>query len=514
MIASYPRLLAATILAFIVIAGALIASGVATRSYVGRAFKSEQELRMLRILADQAFKYQLDEETGLRGYTATRDPLFLQPYDMAKEKIVPVFDELIRGLKKADLPAAVAGANEAKAINAIWHQNVAEPLRLSDHRNANALERRGKAFVDRFRWRMRDFVYRDIDDAALAVDREAQVAMDRINALVALITFSTFLGAIAFLRQQNLAAERLAAERNSSQEQLRLTAEIRSAYEAEKRIADLLQDAIAQRPLPTLPALRFSATYVPATEEARVGGDWYDALELPDQRVLFAIGDVAGHGIESAVTMSRARQALTTAALLDADPAHVLKRVNEELIRQEAPMVTAVAGYADSNTYEFIFATAGHPPPILLEPNRPPQLLECGGMPLGVHADASYKTRRVQAMPGAMLILYTDGVVEHSHNVLEGERLLLEAVRRAADSPSIDPARVIHEAIFSTRAVGDDAAILTIGFRVRPSVGVTSSGEDQQNSFVAQLTRSTKGPIILPSARARLRWFLPARPAA
>ena len=63
-----------------------------------------------------------------------------------------------------------------------------------------------------------------------------------------------------------------------------------------------------------------------------------------------------------------------------------------------------------------------------------------------------------------MLVLYTDGAVEHSRNVLEGETLLLEATARVAEAPSLDPASVIHETIFGDRAVGDDVAILTIGF--------------------------------------------------
>jgi hypothetical protein len=91
-------------------------------------------------------------------------------------------------------------------------------------------------------------------------------------------------------------------------------------------------------------------------------------------------------------------------------------------------------------------------------------MLEFGSLPLGVSADAAYRTRRVQTVPGAMLVLYTDGALEHSRNVLEGEELLLEATTQAGGSSEVDAASIIHNAIFSGRAVGDDVAILTIGF--------------------------------------------------
>jgi serine phosphatase RsbU (regulator of sigma subunit) len=217
--------------------------------------------------------------------------------------------------------------------------------------------------------------------------------------------------------------------------------------------------------------LTFSATYVPASEEAKVGGDWYDAVEIGEQRVLFTLGDVEGHGIEAAVTMNRARQALTTAALTGGDPAAVLTRVNGELLRSEARMVTAVVGYADAGSYEFAYATAGHPPPILLEPGREPRMLACGGLPLGVMENARYAVERVQSVPGALLVLYTDGAVEHSHDVVAGEDVLLGAVVTASRSSERDIASRIHANIFEGRQVGDDVAILTIGFGRHPAAG-------------------------------------------
>jgi serine phosphatase RsbU (regulator of sigma subunit) len=226
----------------------------------------------------------------------------------------------------------------------------------------------------------------------------------------------------------------------------------------------MLQEAFLQKPLPKLTGVSFSATYVPATESTKVGGDWYEGVELSEARVLFAIGDVAGHGLPAAVSMNRARQALLSASLLDPDPASLLTRVNETLLRQNSPMVTALCGYADSQTYQFTYATAGHPPPILLEPGKALRSLQYGGLPLSIVRHAEYRSHTIQTVPGAMLVLYTDGLIEHSHDVLTGEALLLEAVAQSVHEKASDPAGSIRDAIFKERTVGDDVAIFTIAF--------------------------------------------------
>jgi hypothetical protein len=169
--------------------------------------------------------------------------------------------------------------------------------------------------------------------------------------------------------------------------------------------------------------------------------------------------------------------------LLDPMPAPLLQRVSRELYTSKAPLVTAVAGFADANTYEFIYASAGHPPPLLIEPGRPPRMLEFGSLPLGAMDDNEYHTHRVQSVPGAMLVLYTDGAIEHSRDVVEGELILLAAAADAARVEPPDPATFIHDTIFAGREIGDDVAILTIGFAADPAVGVRISADRAQTAF-------------------------------
>jgi hypothetical protein len=160
-------------------------------------------------------------------------------------------------------------------------------------------------------------------------------------------------------------------------------------------------------------------------------------------------------------------------------------------------MVTAVAGFADARTYEFVYATAGHPPPVLLEPKRPPRLLDFGGLPLGVTGESHYTTYRIQTVPGAILVLYTDGAVEHSHDVIEGEAILLAAAAQVAEHPETDPASVIHNAIFAGRPAGDDVAILTVGFAQTPSSGLTISADNAQAGFTGRFGRIPPSEPVL-----------------
>jgi PAS domain S-box-containing protein len=248
------------------------------------------------------------------------------------------------------------------------------------------------------------------------------------------------------------------------EEQKHEVATLQAAYDAEKRIADTLQEALLQQALPTVAGLSFSATYVPASDEAKVGGDWYDALKLPDGRLFFSMGDVAGHGLEAAIIMSRARQAIISAALHEIDPAIVLTRANTTLLVQNSRMVTSVCGFIDPATFGLSYASAGHPPPVLIEPGRAPQLLQTGGLPLAVMQSVTYHSQRVNVAPGSMLVLYTDGAVEHSRDALAGESILLAASTLAMESAPAVRAEKIHDTIFATRTVGDDVAIMTVAF--------------------------------------------------
>lgn len=121
-------------------------------------------------------------------------------------------------------------------------------------------------------------------------------------------------------------------------------------------------------------------------------------------------------------------------------------------------------GYIEPASREVTYATAGHPPAILVSPDGSARLLPYDGLPLGVETEASYPIFRFTAEPHSMLVLYTDGLIEYDHDVIEGERRMLNAARKIARRRVANPAVEMQDEIFGQHEPLDDAAILTILF--------------------------------------------------
>ncbi|HEX3468677.1 MAG TPA: SpoIIE family protein phosphatase [Candidatus Elarobacter sp.] len=450
------RPLVLTALALALVVPVLLTGGFIVRGYIRASFHREEEIRSARALAFTSLRLQLDEETGMRGFEATHDRLYLEPYYNARRALPQTLASMHAAVGALGLVDAATAARDQIVANAAWERNVAQPLIARSAVVPEVVQRRGKMLIDRYR-----LDNQTIQDALLhreaRIDAETQTSIDRIQGFGLLTVLILGLVGLGFGLQQVRTARRLAMHEREA-------VEMRSAFEAEKRIADTLQEAFVLKALPALSGVTFSATYVPATDEANVGGDWYDGVQLSRDRVLFVIGDVAGHGLDAAVAMNQARQELISAAAFDPDPGELLVRVNAELLRQHTRMVTVACGYADLRTFEFAYATAGHPPPLLVEPGRAPRMLQFGGLPLAVLDGATYRTLRVQTVPGAVLVLYTDGAIEHSRDVLAGESLLLETVGRAVAGGVTDIAGAVRDAIFKDRPVADDVAIMTVAF--------------------------------------------------
>ncbi len=246
------------------------------------------------------------------------------------------------------------------------------------------------------------------------------------------------------------------------EDQKRAEAEIRSAYERERRIATTLQQAFLSHNLPDVPGLRFDAVYRPAEHEAEVGGDWYDAIELDDGRIVVSIGDVAGHGLDAAVVMGNVRQAIRVVAqLTDHDPVMMLDAVDRNL-RRESPgkIVTAFIGIVDPVARTLAFSSAGHPPPLLVANGRI-RPLSTRGLPLGLRDIARGTLDAVGLPRRGTLVLYTDGLIESTRDLDEGEARLREALDRADVDRVANPAQFIEARVLRDRA-RDDVAILTM----------------------------------------------------
>lgn len=230
-------------------------------------------------------------------------------------------------------------------------------------------------------------------------------------------------------------------------------------YRREHERALILQRSLLPPGDPVASGLDIACRYLPGNaasdRPSEVGGDWFDVIELPGHRTALVVGDVMGRGLRAAVAMGELRSAVRTLALLDLEPAEVLSALDEiarglgapggvqqatraarrprEADLSEVYLATCVYAVYDSVTRRCTFANAGHLPPVLVEPGEAALMLDVPpGMPLGVGGEP-FEEVEVELPEGALLALYTDGLVEsRDHPLDEG----LEAFVGALTDPA------------------------------------------------------------------------------
>jgi len=241
-------------------------------------------------------------------------------------------------------------------------------------------------------------------------------------------------------------------------------------YERERHVARTFQQAALPSSLPAVPGYTFDAIYEAGRAEAQVGGDWYDAFRLADGRVVISIGDVAGSGLQAAVTMANVRQAIRGVAQVHADPALMLEAADAAL-RAEEPerFVTAFVGVIEPLVRTLTFASAGHPTPFVRRFDGMLEPLRAVGLPLGLRAAHDAQTVTIPLERGMLLVLYTDGLIEATRDVEEGEARLRRAIAAVATDAGAHPAQAIHDAVLGAATARDDVAILTVAVREEPA---------------------------------------------
>jgi PAS domain S-box-containing protein len=284
------------------------------------------------------------------------------------------------------------------------------------------------------------------------------VPMVAHDTVVGLAQFSRTKGSEPFGERDRALAVELAARAAVCIDNARL-------YRREHERALILQRSLLPPGDPEASGLDIACRYLPGNAATEVGGDWFDVIELPGHRTALVVGDVMGRGLRAAVAMGELRTAVRTLALLDLEPAEVLSALDEIArglgtpggpsqafgsgggIRQatrtgrqsrdadlsEVYLATCVYAVYDSVTRRCTFANAGHLPPVLVEPGESALMLDVPpGMPLGVGGEP-FEEVEVELPEGALLALYTDGLVEsRDHPLDEG----LQAFVGALTDPS------------------------------------------------------------------------------
>jgi anti-sigma regulatory factor (Ser/Thr protein kinase) len=234
--------------------------------------------------------------------------------------------------------------------------------------------------------------------------------------------------------------------------------------EVERSVTATLQHSLLRERLPDIPGMTFAARYLPGSAEADIGGDWYDVMPLRDGKAGLAIGDVVGRGIGAAARMAHLQSGVRAYALEGLRPSVVLERTDafaQEL--EHAGMATLLYAVLDAEGGTLRYASAGHPPPLLLGP-RGDAVFATGrsGSPLGTVTFPSYEESVVPLDPGSTVLLYTDGLVERPTVPLhDGLAALAEAATGLEVADPEELVRALPGRVLEGRSA-DDMALLAI----------------------------------------------------
>ncbi|WP_410535555.1 SpoIIE family protein phosphatase [Streptomyces sp. KL2] len=236
-------------------------------------------------------------------------------------------------------------------------------------------------------------------------------------------------------------------------------------YDTKHRLAHGLQQALLPHTLPAVPGLRVAARYLPATRGMEIGGDFYDLIRLSGSTAAAVIGDVQGHNVAAAALMGQVRTAIHAHATAGVPPDQVLARTNRLLIDLDPGLFTScLYVHLDLARRRASIASAGHPRPLLRGPDGRTRPLDVPpGLLLGVEPDADYQVFDTPLQAGAILALYTDGLVETPG--VDPDRATADFARHLAGIPDGDLERLVDAVVRKvrpTRQRTDDIALLLL----------------------------------------------------
>ncbi len=244
--------------------------------------------------------------------------------------------------------------------------------------------------------------------------------------------------------------------------------------EAELNFALEVQQSLFPRQFPADGGLEFSAICVPARG---ISGDYYDVVQLPDGRLLFAIADISGKGISAAILMANLQAVLRTVAEAGQSPAEVCAQLNRHLYQVTDATRFATFFFVEWNRRQraLSYVNAGHTVPIV-RGSIHGQRLQDGGPPLGLFPGTDFRVGQVALQPGDLIVLYSDGITEAGVQQGEefGEERLAEIIKTHGDKPLAEIQEHILKAVrkWSGNEPEDDMTLLI--------ARATSAGEEER----------------------------------
>lgn len=253
--------------------------------------------------------------------------------------------------------------------------------------------------------------------------------------------------------------------------------------ENQRRVAMQLQTAMQPRPATPPAGMDVAWRYLASDIGAEIGGDWFEFVDLGDGSVALAIGDVVGRGVEASAAMAQLRSAAAALAPVVRDPGLLLTELDRFATRNEAAQYsTALCAFLDTRSGRFRYSSAGHLPPLVVEPDGSRWLDDARSPLLTANRSGLRAVAETQLRDDSVLLFYTDGLVERRgepiDRSLERLRGLAPAIRGVSVAQSVD--RVISELRQLETEHDDDAAIIALRWAPAPA----ASSEPTELSLV------------------------------
>ncbi|MBW3653923.1 MAG: SpoIIE family protein phosphatase, partial [Actinobacteria bacterium] len=244
-------------------------------------------------------------------------------------------------------------------------------------------------------------------------------------------------------------------------------------YDNQRTIAHALQQSLLADEPPQDARVAIASRYLPGVQSLDVGGDWHDTFCIGDDSLAVVVGDVVGRGIEAATAMGQLRSAARALAGARFGPAEVLEHL-DEFVEQlpRARLATVACAQLDLRTGRLRYASAGHPPMLLMQPGEPALLLWDGrSMPLGVRLGARpQRVGEVDMRDGARLLLYSDGLIEHRGDSIDDA---LDALARALEQGRAASLGALLDGLAQDGTGDDDVCLLCVEYKPAAAPGVS-----------------------------------------
>jgi CHASE3 domain sensor protein len=353
---------------------------------------AQVRLSQAREGVDAIFREQLSEETGLRGYVATRDKYFLDPDGPPNPQFDQRVADLERVVEAAGVSTAVPLVRQIRTLHDAWEQKVALPLLKEPGRpDSLPIQTYGKLLTDEMRTASGG-LRKALEDASIRVEAALRRTINFTVAISAAIV-TVFAGAAVILGLARATAEQ--------------------HLERERSLVDALQQTLRVGGT-KLPRTETGFAYASATAEALVGGDLLDSWRDGEESGWFLIADASGKGIQAARHAAFVQYAIRALAAENDDPGVVVERFNRLFIdtfNDPGIFVVLFLGRFDSRTHSLRYVGAGHSTAFVRRGRVVEQLPPTGPI-VGLEIDSTFGVGTVDLPVGATVLLATDGLTE------------------------------------------------------------------------------------------------------